>query len=83
MGILNSKLSMIGNNIDTVILTDLTSLDIENEESLIVETIAGKKRILLDEEGTAYIIFNKVRYDIKDYKQMTLQDFLGGLKWEH
>ena len=83
MGILNSKLSMIGNNIDTVILTDLTSLDIENEESLIVETIAGKKRILLDEEGTTYIIFNKVRYDIKDYKQMTLQDFLGGLKWEH
>ena len=83
MDVLKNKLSIIGNNLEIAIFGDLTALDVEDEESLFVETLEGKKRIFIDEEGTAYIVFSKVRYNIKDYRQTTLQDFLGGLKWEH
>ena len=73
MNILNDKMAMIANNIETAILQDLDTI------GDIVETTEGKKRVFTDKNGEKYLIFGKTRYDIKDYKEVSFRDFLEKL----
>jgi len=73
MSILNDKMAMIANNIETAILQDLDTI------GDIVETTEGKKRVFTDKNGEKYLIFGKVRYDIKDYKEVSFREFLEKL----
>lgn len=73
MDLLNDKLAMIANNIETAILQDLDTI------GDIVETTEGKKRVFTDKKGEKYLIFGKTRYDIKDYKETTFREFLEKL----
>jgi len=73
MNILNDKMAMIANNIETAILQDLDTI------GDIVETTEGKKRVFTDKNGEKYLIFGKVRYDIKDYKEISFREFLEKL----
>jgi hypothetical protein len=70
---LNDKLAMITNNIETAILQSLDTI------TDTVETVAGKKRVFTDENGEKYLIFDKVRYDIKSYKETTFRQYLEKL----
>ena len=74
MNILNDKMAMIANNIETAILQDLDTI------GDIVETTEGKKRVFTDKNGEKYLIFGKTRYDIKDYKEVTFKKLLEKLK---
>ena len=74
MDLLNDKLAMIANNIETAILQDLNTI------GDIVETLEGTKKVFTDKNGEKYIIFGKVRYNIKDYKEVTFKKFLEKLK---
>ena len=73
MNILNDKMAMIANNIETAILQDLDTI------GDIIETTEGKKRVFTDKNGEKYLIFGKVRYDIKDYKEVSFREFLEKL----
>ena len=73
MNILNDKMAMIANNIETAILQDLNTI------GDIVETTEGKKRVFTDKNGEKYLIFGKTRYDIKDYKEVSFREFLEKL----
>lgn len=73
MNILNDKMAMIANNIETAILQDLDTI------GDIVETTEGKKRVFTDKNGEKYLIFGKTRYDIKDYKEVSFREFLEKL----
>ena len=73
MNILNDKMAMIANNIEIAILQDLDTI------GDIVETTEGKKRVFTDKNGEKYLIFGKVRYDIKDYKEVSFREFLEKL----
>ena len=70
MNILNDKLALNGNNMETAILQSIA--DIGDT----VETTEGKKRVFTDKNGEKYLIFDKVRYDIKDYKEVSIREFL-------
>ena len=73
MDLLNDKLAMTANNIETAILQGLDTI------GDIVETTEGKKRVFTDKNGEKYLIFGKTRYDIKDYKEVSFRDFLEKL----
>ena len=73
MDLLNDKLAMIANNIETAILQSLDTIGDT------VETTEGKKRVFTDKNGEKYLIFGKTRYDIKDYKETTFREFLEKL----
>lgn len=76
MDILNDKLAMIANNIETAILQSTTDI---GDTVDTVETTEGKKRVFTDKNGEKYLIFGKTRYDIKDYKEVSFREFLEKL----
>ena len=73
MNIPSDKMAMIANNIETAILQDLDTI------GDIIETTEGKKKVFTDKSGEKYLIFGKVRYDIKDYKEVSFKEFLEKL----
>lgn len=73
MDLLKDKLALNGNNTETAILQDLNTIGDT------AETLEGKKRVFTDKNGEKYLIFGKVRYDIKDYKEVKFRDFLEKL----
>lgn len=80
MDILKGKISIKNNNLKTVIIGDLTKLDVCNENTLFVETLEGKKRVYIeDETGAGYIWFSAVKHYLRDYRQTTLKELLERL----
>ena len=80
MDILKGKISIKDNNLKTVIIGDLTKLDVCNESTLFVETIEGKKKVYIeDETGAGYIWFGSVKHYLRDYRQTTLKELLERL----
>lgn len=76
MDLLNDRLALNGNNIETAILQSLNTI---KTNTIMIETVKGKKRVFTDKNGEKYLIFGKVRYDIKDYKETTFREFLEKL----
>ena len=73
MDLLNDKLAMIANNIETAILQSLDTIGDT------VKTTEGTKKVFTDKNGEKYLIFGKTRYDIKDYKEVSFKEFLEKL----
>ena len=73
MDILNDKLALNGNNMETAILQSIA--DIGDT----VETVEGTKKVFTDAQGEKYLIFGKTRYDIKTYKEVSFKEFLEKL----